>query len=747
MAPHRLLPLTVALMVATGACLAEDEPLKLKLSRTLVLTPPPGQARQDPIFVDADGMVGQQGGAMVADGHVTARTRTESFRADWLRYDPELDEVQARGDVVLQRADTRLECTDLRLRLRDYIGEANSARFFVTSERGLTGRGEADKLVFAGRDRYSLDEATYTTCPADNDDWLLRTDKLDLDYVGKVGQARDVRVEYLGMPILYAPWLDFSLDKSRKSGFLTPSFGVSDDRGLEIITPWYWNIAPNRDATFTPRVMSRRGVQVGTEFRYLEPDYRGELIVEAMPTDNVTGEGRYRGYLDHHHRFSSNLTGALLVDSVSDDAYFTDLSNLVNQTSRVILPRQASLTFTDTWWNLSGRVQSYQTLQDPSAPIARPYERMPQILLNADKQHLFGGYMHFNLASELVHFEHEAGNRAVGSRFYAYPSVDATFERTYGYIRPKLGWHYTRYELERNPSFPDTTSVNRSLPIFTLDSGLYLERESQLGGRGFLQTLEPRLYYVRIPDKHQSRLPVFDSSVADLFQSQLFSENQFIGVDRINDANQITLGVTSRLLEPDSGLERLQVTLGQRYYFNDQTVTMPGYAARGSNVTDLLAQISGQVTDHWRVSSGFQYNPDDEQLARANVGATYRAGPGRLINADLRYINEDYGAGLNQLDLSWQWPVKPQWYALGRINYSFYDHRLVEGLLGFEYNAGCWSLRGVMQKLATTTQDSTQTFFLQLELHGLTQLGPNPLEALQRSITGYTKSDEIDRPR
>lgn len=749
MAPHRLLPLTIAMMVAASASQAEDEPVTLKLSPTLTLTPAQGETRNNPIFFDADQLANQADGAILADGHVSARTLGESFQADWLRYDPQTDEVHAKGNVVFLQGERRLESAEVRLRLSDHIGEIKSARYVFPTESGLTSRGETDKLLLQGRDRYRMESTSYTTCPAGNDDWMLRADNLNLDYLDKVGQARGVKVEYLGMPILYAPWLDFALDKSRKTGFLSPTFGVSNDRGIEIIMPWYWNIAPNRDATITPRLMSRRGVQINSEFRYLEPGYRGELAVEALPSDNVTGEGRYRGHLDHRQTFSPRLSGKLLLDNVSDDAYFTDLSNQVNQTSQVLLPRQGTLTYTADWWTLSGRVQSYQVLQDPASPIERPYDRLPQILLGADRQDLFGRGVHFNLASEMVRFEHESKDKAVGTRLYAYPSIDATFERPYGYIRPKVGWHITGYNLDRNPD-PVTPSIlrdtdqTRSLPIFSLDSGLYLERDWKLGGHDFLQTLEPRLYYVRIPYKDQASLPVFDSSVADLFQTQLFSENQFIGVDRINDANQITLGVTSRLLEPESGLERLQVTLGQRLYFNDQRVTMPGYSARGSNVTDLLAQVSGQITDRWRIDSGFQYNPDDGELARANFGATYRAGPGRLVNADLRYINERYGTALNQLDLSWQWPIKPRWYGLGRLNYSFYDNRLVEGLIGFEYNAGCWALRGVLQKLATTTNESTQTFFLQLELQGLTQLGPNPLEVLKRSITGYTKSDELD---
>lgn len=746
MALPRLLPLTVALAVITGAASASDDSLRLKSSPNLTLAPPKDGGLPLPAFVEADHIDGVGNDHIEAAGHVVVRRLGERIEADWLRYDQQADEVTAKGNVSLLQGEDRLEASELRLKLTSHLGEISQARYLFTQTHGQIGRGEASVLRLNGPDRYLLDAATYSTCPAGNDDWALHSRRLGLDYVSKVGQAREVRIDYLGVPILYAPWLDFSLDRRRKSGFLTPAIGVSDDRGLEVIAPWYWNIAANRDATLTPRAMSRRGLQLSSELRYLEPLYQGEVTVEALPHDNVSGAGRYRGLLDHKQRFNPRLSGSLRLEGVSDDSYFANLSNQVNQTSRVNLPREATLAYNGDGWNAMARLQGFQTLQDPANPITPPYQRLPQLLLNSDRNHLLGGNAHFNLASEFVRFEHTSAAKAAGNRFYAYPSLDLNYEETYGFIRPKLGWHYTRYELDRNPDHPDTLSASRSMPIFSLDSGLALERDWAWQGRTYLQTLEPRLYYVNIPNREQSALPVFDSTVADLFLAQLFSENQFIGVDRINEANQITLAVTSRFLEPDSGLERLQVTLGQRYYFNEQRVTLPNFPARGSNVTDLLAQFSGQVTNRWRVASGLQYNPDDGELARANLGASYRVGPGKLINADLRYINQRYGTPLNQLDLSWQWPLKPGWYGLGRINYSFEENRLVEGLLGFEYNAGCWSLRGVMQQLATTSATASQAFFLQLELHGLTQLGPNPLDILKRNISGYTKSDELDLP-
>ncbi len=751
MAPFRLLPLTVALAVS-GISWAEDAPVPSQPIQALNPTSGKMQVQRGPVIFDADTLNGVQQDHLIAEGNVNACTLDENFKSDWLHYDAKLDEVHAKGHVVMQKGGNRIESNELKLKITERLGEATPARFSLTSKKGLPGRGDATTLFFEGPNKYRMESARFTSCPANNDDWYLRTSMLNLDYDHSVGTAKDVRLEYMGVPIMYAPSFDFALDDDRKSGFLSPSVGASNTRGLEVIAPWYWNIAPNQDATITPRYMSKRGLQLGTEYRYLEPGYNGTAVVEALPDDRVYGSGRYREYLNHVQQFSPRLSGTLHLENVSDNTYFTDLSSLVSQTSQQNLPREGTLSYNGDWWNVTGRVQSFQTLQDPAAPITPPYRRLPQVLFNADRSDLFNGLLHLNLTSEAVHFDNALSSLAVGTRLYAYPSMEMNLERSYGFIRPKIGLSYTQYDLSRNPAYPDTQSITRSLPVVSLDSGLYMDREMDWHGNSYIQTLEPRLYYVRIPYQDQNAIPIFDSGPGDPLEPQLYSENQFIGIDRINDANQMTLGVTTRFMESSTGLERLQVTLGQRYYFKGQQVVIPlpdNTGSTGSTTTgstsNLLGLVSGQLTDRLRLNSGFQYDTQVSQLAQASIGGTYRAGPGKLLNADLRYTNPLYGTELKQIDLSWQWPIKSRWYSMGRLNYSVYGHQLVEGLAGIEYNAGCWTVRGVMQKLVTTSQTSTTTFFLQLELRGLTRLGPSPLDVLKNSIPGYTKSDEIER--
>lgn len=747
--PFPRLLLALCLAAASVEAFSADAAIPLKASSMLSPAAPQGQEMKGPTHLEADQLHGRQNVYFEAEGKVILRNLREQVEADWLHYDQPMDAAHARGNVVFTQDRDRLEGSELKLKLTPRLGDMKDVVYTVHGKDGGLMRGVAEAVRFQGPERYQMENATYSTCPANEQDWVLKMDELNLDYISSLGSARQVRVEYMNMPILYSPWLDFSLDDKRKSGFLTPTYGATSERGLELIVPWYWNIAPNRDATITPRIMSRRGLQIGGEFRYLDPGYSGEATLELLPDDPVANRTRYLGMLAHRQRFSPRWSGGLHYERVSDNTYFADLSSLVSQTSQANLLQEGNLAYDGGWWQAAGRVQSYQTLQDTAAPVVAPYQRLPQLTLSAQQRNLTNAGLNMDFGGEFVNFNYLSGSRVQGSRLYAHPSISLPVDTPYSTFTPRLGWHLTRYALDDATrtladslaaapagGFVDTT---RSLPTFSLDSSLLFEREMDYRGSSYTQTLEPRLYYVYIPYKDQTSIPIFDSGASDLSLDQMFRENQFVGVDRVNDANQLTLAFTSRFVEQGSGRERLQVTVGQRYYFGDQRVTLPGVAARGRNSTDLLGQVSGQVNDKLRLNSGLQFNTETGQIAKGNLGGTWRDGPGRLLNADYRYTQD----AINQIDFSAQWPLAPRWHGLGRLNYSIEEARLVEALAGFEYNAGCWSLRGIAQRLATSQTTTSNAFFLQLELHGLTKLGPNPLEVLKRSITGYVPNSQF----
>jgi LPS-assembly protein len=341
----------------------------------------------------------------------------------------------------------------------------------------------------------------------------------------------------------------------------------------------------------------------------------------------------------------------------------------------------------------------------------------------------------FDLLGQYVDFNHPT--LVNGKRLVAYPSVSLPLQSSYAYLTPKVGAHFTHYALDRSTTtLPDTT---RTLPIFSTDAGLLFERDTRIAGQPFIQTLEPRLYYVYIPFRDQSQIPIFDTGARDINLATIFAENQFSGQDRINDANQITFGVSSRFVNAQTGVERVRVGLAQRYYFQSQQVTVPGVPSRSSqsSTSDLLAAVSGTVAPNWVAEAGWQYNTDLSQTEKFNVGTRYQPQPGKVLNL----VYRSTVGSVRQTDISAQWPVTAQWTALARWNYSLLDHRMLEGLAGIEYNGGCWVFRVVAHRFATAIQQASTSFFLQLELNGVSRLGTNPLDVLKSNIAGYVRQD------
>jgi LPS-assembly protein len=541
--------------------------------------------------------------------------------------------------------------------------------------------------------------------------------------------------------------MDFPFNTERKSGLLTPTFGTTTRNGLELSAPYYWNISPNMDATFTPRYLAKRGLQTGVEHRHLGEHHAGISYVEYLPNDNQTDTNRHYFNLNHSFSFAENWSSSVQYEKVSDGQYFTDMSTKVTSTSRVNLPQQASVRYDQSNWHFSALAQRYQTLDN----LSFPYQRLPQLSFYGT-ENLDWADINFN--SEFVRFDKhdDAPVTVTGNRTTLYPSISFPFTRSYGYVTPKLGLHYTKYGLSNTGNAFD--SASRTLPIFSLDSGLYFDRNMRVVKNRYTQTLEPRLFYVYIPEKDQSRIPNFDTGLSDLNFSTIFSENQFSGGDRINDANQITFAVSSRMIDQKTGTQRLLATIGERFYFSDQEVVLPGGIPRTSSRSDILAALNLQLTNFWYADLNYQYNTQDDDTVRSNLNARYQPENGKVLNLGYRYTADYPGqVGLEQIDISAQWPLTHRWYGLGRLNYSLRENPPldvrgpIEYIAGLEYNAGCWMGRFLLQRLSTATVTSAArsnfAFFFQLELNGLTRIGSSPLEIIKRNITGYTETSQI----
>jgi LPS-assembly protein len=746
------LPLAVAATLVAPAW-GQDASLVLRPARELAPPVAPSgaqrralafdEARGGALYLRADRIDGTRQ-RVEASGAVELRGRRETVLADWLAYDIATEEVHAKGNVVLRQGNDRVGGPEVRFRRGDETGFFAQPNFVV----GQVGaRGDAERLDFAGPDHYEILKGRVTTCVAPREDWFLRAESIELDTKKNVGVAHEARLDFLGLPVLYTPWLEFPLSDERKSGFLAPTFGSSGTRGLDFALPYYFNLAPNYDATVTPRIMTKRGLQVGGQFRYLFDGAlanQGEAYAEALP-DRSTDTTRWLYSWRHNQQLAPWLNGYLNLNRVSDDKYFADLSERVAITSQSTLAQEGGLVATFGPLQVLARAQRFQTLQDENAPIVPPYDRVPQVLATLSPVE-WGG---LSLAGIAEYARFSRAEVAEGDRALIYPQLEWRRQAPGWFVAARGSVHARQYEIS-DPVLAADRSESVVVPIASFDAGLVFEREWSAFGNRYLQTLEPRAFYVYVPYREQAQLPVFDTAVDDFNFSQLFAENRYLGNDRIGDANQLTLAVTSRLIDPQSGVERLRVALGGRLYFEDQRVTLPNETPRSGSSSDLLLGAEGRLTDAWLLNGLVQYNLDSGETERFNVGARWNPEPGKVVAGSWRYTRRlvDAAGGVSQLkqfDLATQWPIDSRWTVLGRWNYSLVESKTLEALAGVEYNADCWVLRAVVHRLTTTSQQTTTAAYVQLELSGLARIGPSPLDLLRRSVPGFLRSNDPAR--
>lgn len=704
------------------------------------------QADGRPMFGSGEAAEGRGGREVTLIGDAELRRAGSVFRADRITYYSIDDELAAVGRVRLVRGGNVFTGPEMQLRVDANEGYLQSPSYSIPLH---SGRGTADRVDFLGPQRLSLHNATYTTCRAADPDWYLRADSLEIDEGTQVGIGRSGTVGFKNRAILWAPYFEFPLNDERRSGFLPPTIAPVNNRtGPEVMVPYYWNIAPNRDMTVYNRVMARRGYQLGGLFRYLEPVAFGETRAEMNMHDTVTGTERY--FFSSNNTFTNLMgwSGVLNLRGVSDDNYFVDYSRTIADSATHSLPREgvAARVFGD--WTVIARAQRFQNIMEARA--APPYERLPQITGTHNKLD-FGGF-DFITTVDAAWFRRPLVESPEGMRLVVNPTVSYPIVRPGWFVTPRVSWNYAGYELNRNGAY--ATTVSRSVPSFSIDSGLVFERGTRVFDRDYTQTLEPRLFYVRTPYRDQSAIPVFDSATADFNFAQLFSENRFIGSDRIGDANQLTAALVTRLISPGNGVEHLRLALGQRYYFWDQRVTIPGAPVTTDKNSDILLALLGDTGKGLTFDTALQYSWTDRSLPRAGFNVRYRGTDSTIFNTGVRYQRNVVG----QFDTSWRLPLGNAWTSLGRINYSFLKEGIdpatgvlgpakrgiVEGVLGVEYRRDCWAARVVLQRFVTAAATSTTALFLQLELTGLGRVGSDPFDILQRNIPGYRLP--TDRP-
>ncbi|MCK5325450.1 MAG: LPS assembly protein LptD, partial [Woeseiaceae bacterium] len=571
----------------------------------------------------------------------------------------------------------------------------------------------------------------YTTCPPGSNDWIVEASDIDLDTQSGVGTARGMKLRFQGIPVLWAPYLSFPISDARKSGVLVPEIGSTSRSGNEIRVPWYWNIAPNYDATITPRLLTDRGVQLQTQFRYLTETHSGTIDAEYLNDDSLVNDSRSYIGVDHRSLFRNRWRNEIEFRRVSDNQYFEDLGGSLSASTTTHLNRALRFDHHTDSLSLFGQIQDFQTIDDAILPDDEPYRRLPQLLATGFWPDRWLG-MAWRLDGELVNFDRDVG--VTGWRLNVAPEVQLPFERPGWFITPAVAVDYTSYDL--SDTLPgQRQDPDRLLPISSIDMGLVLERLMRGNGSRHLQTIEPRLLYVHVPFEDQTDLPVFDTIMPDLNLVQLFRKNRFLGIDRIADTDQLSVGVTSRVLDIATGRELLTATIGQIRYFSTSNVTLPLAPGFSDESSDYIAEMRFLLLDNLNFDLGHQWGTGGNGTTQSQARMQYRPASNKILNLAYRFRRDS----LEQGDVSWSWPLTSKWNFVGRYNYSFRDSEPLEEFYGLEYESCCWGLRVVSRRFISTRDGTRETTFgLQLVLKGMTSVGTAADKMLERGILGYS---------
>lgn len=766
MPPARLNPLALAAVAALAAGSAWAA----------------GPDADQPVKIEARKISGTVEDEARAEGDVELRRGGLLLKADRLTYRTEGDRAVAEGRVSVSREGSTFRGPRLELQVQTFEG------FFLQPEfdigRTKTG-GRAQRIDFAGSSRFQATQPIYSSCPLDGSggpDWLLTARKLSVDLDANEGVAEGARLQFLGVPLLVWPRLSFPVTGDRKSGWLPPDFRLDSRSGAALGVPYYWNIAPNRDATLSPRLVTRRGAALDSEFRYLEPSFRGRLWLDWMPSDRLAGRARHAVQSTHEGGlpWSAGSTGGRYewaVTRVSDDDWWKDFSTGALSWTPRLLPLLAAaeqpLTLSALEAQAYVRTRRWQVLQSLTDPMASPYNRTLQAGVRGQGALPAGLDGEFELEFNRFDLPNVtgvagfAGNSASATRPNAHRlhltgHLERAWRQPGGWLTPRLALNVAGYDLDQ--ALPDGRQrLARAIPTFSLDGGLTFERSTTAFGRALRQTLEPRFLYVNTPWREQSPYLTFDSAGKDFNFSSIFTGNEFSGVDRVSDANQLNVGAVTRLVDAATGGELMRLGVVQRLLFSDQRITPDGQPFTG-RASDLLVLGSTSVIPRWSLEGSLRWNAEDQAAVRSVVTARHDAGQSRLLNATYRY-----NRGLTeQWEFGWQWPLRwslgravpasaapapaagcqRRWYSLGRMNYSVRDQRVTDALVGFEVDAGCWTSRLFVEQQAAGRGQSTTRLMFQLELAGLSRSAAGPLRVLKDNAAGFRpmREDSLTTP-
>jgi len=768
-----------------------DAPSLILRPSSLLQESIPKNLRGDaPSFIQSDTLNERSNIQTDLSGQVVIRRGSLLLKADKVEYDQAEDLAKARGNVSINQSGNLYEGPALDLYIDAYEGFFTQPKYQFLKNKAY---GQAERIDFIDSSNTVLHKADYTTCqrkpgPSWVPDWFFTGEKISIDSDRNSGLIEGGKVTFKGVTVP-VPEVEVPISDERKSGFLPPNIGADSIGGLEYTQPYYWNLAPNRDMTLTPTYWSKRGLNLGTEFRYLESTAPvptlGQIRLNYMERDQERdNQRRWSTSIQHSGLMNPYFAGGafglrLDINRASDDNYWKDFSLANGAGVQRLLSSDIGLNWTNGYVTTGIRAHKWQTLQDlanPANRITPPFDRLPQLTARLQRFNVAGGF-DFSIDGDFTRFSSAreidcTTAKSSGKYDNCAPNADRTvaitqlsrpFTSPFGYLTPKVQLHSRSYQFDGglphvgfygDEQGRGTASV--TVPTFSLDTGMAFERAYRLFDRSWTQTLEPRLFYVRTPYRNQSFLPNYDSGLNAFNFASVFTENAFGGHDRISDSNLLTLGLTSRFIDPETGAEGARFGIAQRLRFDDQRVTLPNEPVAQSGLSDLLLGASVNVTRSWAVDSTIQFNPDTGNTLRRVIGGRYQPGPYRVLSAALRTENSEAGLPVSrQIDMGWQWPLhdlwgandnpsdvgrglgEGRWYSVGRINYNLLDERIMESILGFEYDAGCWVSRVVTERIQVADGVARQRILFQLELIGMSRIGTNALGTLRTNVSRY----------
>lgn len=714
-----------------------------------VMAMPPGSPKpiQQPAYIVGDQVDGLQTGVSKITGHVQLDQGDRRVTAAEMTYDSNTGLAVAKNDVGYATPTIVLSGPTGNYDTNKGTGSFDQADFLMPLRHG---HGTAQ--VFNSLDAYRslLLGVQYTTCPPDHVDWSLVAPDMSLDSSTDTGIAHDVTIHFFGVPIFWTPYLNFPITDARKSGFLGSDFGFDVVSGFSVGAPYYLNLADNYDDTLYPHIFTKRGLQMGDEFRYLSEINSGSIYASYLPHDQVADRERSQLVVKHDTSFNQFSDFNFVYNWVSDDQFFQDLGSNLPIHSETVLERHARFTYDDEQdWMFMTQFQDFQTIDPFIPPEQYSYRRLPQMVLNWANNLDSSGPL-YGLYAEGVRFQRD--DRVGAWRTDIKPSIGYPFADSAGYFTPTLAWRLTDYDLGQSmftsgstPPSLDDRHLSRALPIFDIDTGLYFDR----GAGDYVETLEPRLYYLRVPYHDQTQIPIFDTVTPQFSYLQMFSDNRFIGADRQGDANQLSYAVSGRILNATTGGQLLQWDLGQIRYFADRRVQISQTVAPD---TALFSDVSGDIlynlNDQWGATYQQLWNSATRATDLASVVLQYHPAYHQVVNLGYQYRRSNTSPLLDikQTDFSFDWPLSNAWSMVGRWNYDIVSHLTLEDLVGFEYDTCCWNFQILHQHYVTPTGHFDNVFFFELQLKGLVTGGRHLESLLQRGILGYS-DNSFDEPQ